>query len=126
MPAQHCGWSHDEEQDGEDRAIGLGEARSGHLALQHEDLMAQRQDLGVARIARRNQQTEPLNDQTNHGRQRTPTSALRSHRNEPATEPADQGRRVYGRLTRGSRNLRRDADAVMHLRVASVRCNAFC
>lgn len=35
----------------EDRAVGVGELGAFELALQHEDLVAERQDLGVALIA---------------------------------------------------------------------------
>ena len=79
VPADHrCGF-HDEEQlgqtaaiehprkQGEDRPIGLGELRSVDLALEHDELMAQREDLGVALIAGGEQPSEACEDEFREG-----------------------------------------------------------
>ncbi len=44
--AFHCGGEHRE-----DRAVGVSELRPADLALQHQDLVAEGEDLGVASIA---------------------------------------------------------------------------
>jgi len=76
VPPDDGGRLHDEEhvaetgpverggQHGEDGAVGLVEPRSGDLALQHEDLVAQGEDLGVTLIAASEQPTQAVEDQT--------------------------------------------------------------
>jgi hypothetical protein len=46
-------------QRGQDRPVGPGQPWSLHLALEHSDLMAQDQDLGVLGGVRAGQQGEP-------------------------------------------------------------------
>lgn len=81
MPADDGGRLHDQEhfpqarpvdgggQHGEDGAVVLGEARSGDLALQDKDLVAQGEDLGVALVAGGEQPTKAGQDQTRDGRE---------------------------------------------------------
>jgi hypothetical protein len=38
-------------EEGKDRAVGFVESRAVDLALQHEELVAERKDLSVARVA---------------------------------------------------------------------------
>lgn len=76
MPPDDRGRLHDEEhvaqarpvdrsgQHGEDGSVRLGESRSVDLALQHEDLVAQGEDLGVAVVAGGEQPTEAAQHQT--------------------------------------------------------------
>jgi len=82
MPAQRGGGLHDQQHlrqpapiqclgyHGQDRPVRLGEPGPSHLALQHQDLVAQGQDLCVATIAADQQQTEPSHHQTHEPRQR--------------------------------------------------------
>ena len=70
MPADHSRGFHDEEHVGEasavehlwkhreDRPVGLGELRSVELALEHEQLVTQSEDLRVALIAGRKHPSE--------------------------------------------------------------------
>ena len=63
VPSQHGLGANDQErgalagtvhrrgENSEDRPVGVGELRSADLALQHEDLVAEGEDLGVAGIA---------------------------------------------------------------------------
>jgi hypothetical protein len=83
MPAQHRLRPHDQQdlrqaapvqrlgEHRQDRAVRVGEPRPGHLALQHEDLVAQRQDLGVSPVAREGQQPDAGEHETHEPRQRT-------------------------------------------------------
>lgn len=58
-------------EHGEDGALGLVERRSGDLALQHEDLVTQGEDLGVAFVAGGEQPTEAAHDQPGQSRHET-------------------------------------------------------
>jgi len=55
-------------QDGEDRAVRVGEARPIELSLQHQDLMAQGEDLCVALVASREQPSEPTDQKVTERR----------------------------------------------------------
>jgi hypothetical protein len=57
-------------QHGEDATVAVVELRPVDLALQHHDLMAQGENLGVAPIASRQQQTEPVDKQPQQTRDR--------------------------------------------------------
>jgi len=59
---------YDGREDREDRPVRVGEAGPIDLALQHEDLMAQGEDLGVAFVAGREQPSEPADQKVTEGR----------------------------------------------------------
>ncbi len=81
VPGDHGRGLHDEEhlaepspvEDGgeqrEDGPARLGENGTRDLTLQHEDLVAQRQDLGIAIVASREDPSEPCEDKTGEGRE---------------------------------------------------------
>jgi hypothetical protein len=83
VPADDGGRLHDQEhvaepgpverggQHGEDGAVGLGECRSGDLALQHEDLVAQGEDLGVPLVTGGEQPSKAGHDQPGQSRHET-------------------------------------------------------
>ena len=90
VPPNNGGGSDDEEhlgepmtvdglrQHGEDRAVGLAEPWTADLTLQHQHLMPQSEDLGIASIAGQlekshtgHQQADEMWEQTEHGGHRT-------------------------------------------------------
>jgi hypothetical protein len=110
MPAQHGGGLHDQQHlrqpapiqclgdHGQDRPVRLGEPGPSHLALQHQDLVAQGQDLCVATIAA--DQQRATTRRTNRG----------NDANTAATVPdrstaSDQQRRLLGTHTPAGRSV---------------------
>jgi hypothetical protein len=55
----HCGG-----EQRQDRPIGVVELRSSDLALQHQDLMTQRKDLGVTGVTADEQPSAPRQDES--------------------------------------------------------------
>jgi len=76
VPADHCRRPHDQQRSAasgsvhhgceqhKDRSIGLVEAWPIDLALQHEDLMAQSQDLGITGVTAGEQPSQPRQDES--------------------------------------------------------------
>ena len=91
VPAHHSLRLHDQQdlakpgpvEDGrqqrQDRAVGLGEPRPGKLALQHQHLVTQRQNLGVAVVTGGEQPTETTQQEP---------SDRRDQVHEPANVPS--------------------------------------
>ena len=82
MPPQHGGRLHDQEhlpeavtiehlgKQPEDRTVRVIKGRPRRLPLQHQKLMAQRQDLGIATIAAGQQQPDTSQHTANNERHR--------------------------------------------------------
>lgn len=87
MPPNHGGRFHNQQhptepgpthrlgQHGEYCPVGIVEAGSFDLTLQHHHLVTQSQDLGVASITRKSQQNHPSRDETNKPTQETDHSS---------------------------------------------------
>ncbi len=87
MPADHCLWPDDDEDFGEastvehagehreDRPVGLGEFGSFDLALEDDELMAQREDFGVTLVAGGEHPSEARQDEFREGGERVHGSA---------------------------------------------------
>jgi hypothetical protein len=67
-------------EHGEDRPVGLGELCSFDLALEDDELVAQREDFGVALITRGEHPSEPGQDEFRDGGERVHSSATVSGR----------------------------------------------
>jgi hypothetical protein len=114
LPTQHRVGANDQErtvvagsvhgraEHREDRSVGVSELRSGDLALQNQNLVAQRQDLGGAGATRSEQPTESGQNNTSqsgkqgHNRKKLPTRPTLEH-------GETHGGRVFGTLRRRAR-----------------------
>jgi len=67
-------------QQSEDCAVGCGEFRTSGLALEHDELVPQREDFGVALVAGGEQPSEPCEDEFREGAERVHGSATVSGR----------------------------------------------
>ncbi|MFN0092686.1 MAG: hypothetical protein ACKVWR_20825 [Acidimicrobiales bacterium] len=91
VPSQHGGGLNDQEHPSEllsiehlgqyaqHRTVAVIKDRLGDLTLQHEQLVTQRQDLGIAPIAARQQQTNTSQHQPHNERHR-PEHGPRAYR----------------------------------------------
>ncbi len=80
VPPQHGRRLHDQEHPSEplaiehlgqhpkNRPVGVIEGRPRHLSLQHQQLVTQRQNLRIAPVAARQQQTDTSQHKANHER----------------------------------------------------------
>ena len=80
VPSQHGGGLHDQKhmreavaiedlgQPSEDGSVRVIEGRLRYLALQHQNLVTQREDLGIATVAAGQQQTNTSHDEANNER----------------------------------------------------------
>ncbi len=69
---------HDRAEHGADRSIGRVESGSVDLALQHQDLVAEGEDLGIAAVTGGKQPSETPQNQSSEGRQRRHESRMLS------------------------------------------------
>ena len=103
MPSQHRRWLHDQEhlseavtiehlgQHAEDRAVRVIEGRLWHLALQHQKLVTQRENLGIATVAAGEQETNTSQHKANNERH-----GPKHDRDPTGSQPPDQHRRLSG------------------------------
>lgn len=126
VPGDHRCWAHDQQrptlsssvhhggEQSEDRPVRLVELRTFDLALQHEDLMSESQDLGVAWVAAGEELLEPCQDEPSEQSDQCHDEGGYAAR-FTAEMPETQGVRVVGTLrpafvaaSRRRRNIRRE------------------